>query len=54
MIDVYFGDNLAVTSKLPSESFELVYIDPPFNTGKAQSRTQNESPRFSTEVSDAV
>jgi len=40
VIDVYFGENLEVISKLPSESFELVYIDPPFNTGKVQSRTQ--------------
>jgi site-specific DNA-methyltransferase (adenine-specific) len=33
-----FSDNLTVLKQLPSESFELIYIDPPFNTGKVQSR----------------
>lgn len=37
---IYFGDNLAVLQKLPSASVRLIYIDPPFNTGKAQSRPQ--------------
>ncbi|MBM4424769.1 MAG: site-specific DNA-methyltransferase [Chloroflexi bacterium] len=37
---VYFGDNLPVLQSLPSESGALIYIDPPFNTGKAQSRAQ--------------
>ncbi|MBL8045843.1 MAG: site-specific DNA-methyltransferase [Anaerolineales bacterium] len=37
---VYFGDNLAVLQKMPAASVRLIYIDPPFNTGKAQSRPQ--------------
>jgi site-specific DNA-methyltransferase (adenine-specific) len=37
---IYFGDNLAILQTLPSESIDLIYIDPPFNTGKAQSRKQ--------------
>jgi len=37
---VYFGDNLSILQTLPSASVRLVYIDPPFNTGKAQSRPQ--------------
>ncbi len=37
---IYFADNLPVLHFLPSESVELIYIDPPFNTGKAQSRAQ--------------
>lgn len=37
---VYFGDNLTVLQKLPTASVRLIYIDPPFNTGKAQSRPQ--------------
>lgn len=37
---IYFGDNLEVLRHLPSESVELIYIDPPFNTGKVQQRTQ--------------
>jgi site-specific DNA-methyltransferase (adenine-specific) len=37
---IYFGDNLPILQSLPSESVDLVYIDPPFNTGKTQARTQ--------------
>ena len=32
------GDNLAVLGQLPDASFRLIYIDPPFNTGRTQSR----------------
>ena len=32
------GDNLAVLPQLPDASFRLIYIDPPFNTGRVQSR----------------
>jgi site-specific DNA-methyltransferase (adenine-specific) len=37
---VYFGDNLPVLQSLPDSSVDLIYIDPPFNTGKTQARTQ--------------
>lgn len=37
---VYFGDNLSILQTFPSESVDLIYIDPPFNTGKVQARTQ--------------
>jgi site-specific DNA-methyltransferase (adenine-specific) len=37
---IYFADNLPVLQSLPSESIDLIYIDPPFNTGKQQARTQ--------------
>ncbi len=36
---IYFGDNLKILRKLPSESIDLIYIDPPFNTKKVQRRT---------------
>jgi site-specific DNA-methyltransferase (adenine-specific) len=36
---IYFGDNLPILKTLPSESVDLIYIDPPFNTGKTQKRT---------------
>ena len=39
-IDIYFGDNLKVLSKISSSSINLIYIDPPFNTGKTQNRTR--------------
>jgi site-specific DNA-methyltransferase (adenine-specific) len=32
------GDNLPVIRHLPDASFRLIYLDPPFNTGKAQTR----------------
>ncbi|EPR77463.1 DNA modification methyltransferase [Leifsonia rubra CMS 76R] len=35
---VVHGDNLRVIGALPDESFRLIYIDPPFNTGRTQSR----------------
>lgn len=39
-LSVHFGDNLHVLRNLPSSSFDLIYIDPPFNTGKVQARTR--------------
>jgi len=39
MIDVIHGDNVAALRELPDRSFDLIYIDPPFNTGRAQVRT---------------
>lgn len=35
---VIHGDNLEVIRSLPSESFRVIYLDPPFNTGRVQSR----------------
>jgi site-specific DNA-methyltransferase (adenine-specific) len=35
---VVFGDCATVLPQLPDASFQLIYIDPPFNTGKAQQR----------------
>lgn len=40
MIEIHFGDNLGVLSRFYAGSFALIYIDPPFNTGKPQSRTE--------------
>jgi site-specific DNA-methyltransferase (adenine-specific) len=37
---IYFADNLDVLRALPTASVDLIYIDPPFNTGKVQERTQ--------------
>jgi site-specific DNA-methyltransferase (adenine-specific) len=35
---VVHGDNLGVIAQLPDASFRLIYLDPPFNTGRTQSR----------------
>ena len=37
---VHLGDNLPLLRRFRSESVQLIYIDPPFNTGRAQARTQ--------------
>ena len=37
---IYFGDNLAILPSLPPASVDLIYIDPPFNTGRKQSRVR--------------
>lgn len=42
-VDIVFGDNMKVLPTLDSESFELIYIDPPFNTGVVQRRTTSMS-----------
>jgi site-specific DNA-methyltransferase (adenine-specific) len=35
---VIASDNLPVLKRLPAGRFDLVYMDPPFNTGRAQAR----------------
>src|SRR5438132_7511491 len=42
---IYFSDNLPILEGIESGSADLVYIDPPFNTGKPQSRTQIQTVR---------
>lgn len=42
---VYSGDNLDILPSLPDASFTLVYIDPPFNTGRSQQRHETSSVR---------
>lgn len=42
---VYFGDNLEILNQVGDGSIDLIYIDPPFNTGKSQSRTQIKTSR---------
>ncbi len=37
---IYFSDNLEILQSLDDGSVDLIYIDPPFNTGKQQKRTQ--------------
>jgi site-specific DNA-methyltransferase (adenine-specific) len=42
------GDNLEFLQTLPDNSFRLIYIDPPFNTGKVQSRQTMTTTRSAT------
>ena len=40
MNKIFFGNNLPILKTLPDESVDLIYIDPPFNTGKVQKLTR--------------
>ncbi|NQW20039.1 MAG: site-specific DNA-methyltransferase [Chloroflexi bacterium] len=35
---VFEAENATILSALPDESFQMIYIDPPFNTGRKQTR----------------
>jgi site-specific DNA-methyltransferase (adenine-specific) len=45
---VIHAENLEVLPRLADGSFTVVYLDPPFNTGRAQVRTSTTSVRSST------
>lgn len=45
---VILGDNLLAVAALPDSVFTLVYLDPPFNTGRSQSRQSTTSVRSAT------
>lgn len=45
---VYLSDNLAVLAKIPDESIDLIYVDPPFNTGRSQQRERLRTVRDAT------
>jgi len=36
--EILLGDNLPILRELASETFQLIYLDPPFNTGRTQKR----------------
>jgi site-specific DNA-methyltransferase (adenine-specific) len=45
---VFQADNLEILKSIPSGSVQLVYIDPPFNTGKTQKRESIRTVRSET------
>jgi len=47
---VIHADNLDVLPGLPDGSFTLVYLDPPFNTGRSQARQATTSVRAATDA----
>jgi site-specific DNA-methyltransferase (adenine-specific) len=47
--EILLGDNLAILQRLPSASVDLIYIDPPFNTGLTQKRTRITARRTSAD-----
>ena len=44
-VEIHHGDNLAVAATLPDASFTLIYLDPPFNTGRTQGRAVESAAR---------
>ena len=42
---VLLGDNLEWAARLPDACAQLIYLDPPFNTGKRQRRLQQRAAR---------
>ena len=44
-LEIHLGDNLKILKKFKDKSIDLIYIDPPFNTGKIQSRTRIKTTR---------
>jgi site-specific DNA-methyltransferase (adenine-specific) len=42
---VHEADNLVVLGRYPDRCVQMVYVDPPFNTGKVQRRTTMRTPR---------
>lgn len=42
------SDNLPILERLPDESFQMIYIDPPFNTGRQQTRQSLKTVRSSS------
>jgi len=39
-LEIHRAENLEVLRRLESGSFDLIYVDPPFNTGKRRQKTQ--------------
>ncbi|MGH7654017.1 MAG: DNA-methyltransferase [Gemmatimonadaceae bacterium] len=48
MLTVRHSDNLRALAALPPAAFDLIYIDPPFNTGRMQRRTRLRTTRDAT------
>jgi site-specific DNA-methyltransferase (adenine-specific) len=38
--EILLGDNLPLLAELEDETFQLIYVDPPFNTGRTQRRVR--------------
>ena len=51
---IIHGDSLNVLKELPDKFVRMIYIDPPFNTGKIQKRNRIKVTRSSDEKSDRI
>jgi site-specific DNA-methyltransferase (adenine-specific) len=50
--EIHLGDNLPILRSLPGASVDLIYIDPPFNTGDTQKRTRITARRVQAGAAD--
>ena len=53
-VEIHLGDNLEVARRLPDASFALVYLDPPFNTGRTQERAIESALRIQSRADAAA
>ncbi|WP_374679396.1 DNA-methyltransferase [Microbacterium wangruii] len=53
-VDIHAGDNLAVARTLPDGAFTLIYLDPPFNTGRRRERAVESVVDVTAAPDDAV
>jgi len=44
-LDIHLGDNLDVVQNWPDATFDLIYLDPPFNTGHTQVKHERKMTR---------
>ena len=49
-VQIFEGDNLALLPEFEGDQFDLIYIDPPFNTGRRQRR--GKSPSYADSFDD--
>lgn len=52
MIEIWLGDALDVIKNFKSGSFDLIYIDPPFNTGKTQCSPRDPRLRYTDQFEE--
>lgn len=48
------ADNLAYIGQLPDEAFTVIYLDPPFNTGRKQARSKDVMKRVAPGEGDRI
>jgi site-specific DNA-methyltransferase (adenine-specific) len=50
--NIILGDNLEILPKIPPKSVSLIYIDPPFNTGRTQKRKRTDKGKILEQSSE--
>jgi len=50
--NIILGDNIKILPEIPPKSISLIYIDPPFNTGRTQKRKRTDKGKILEESSE--